>query len=521
MSRGMRIRWPCGIRFRLTAGLLLLVALSGFLLNLLALGQLERNMEAGVTADAQTLQSNAQVYVRQYLMLTDRNNDEQSFRACAQEIAEELYGTGRTEVALYALDGTYLLSYGGERRVQEGEARRNAGEEAAFQSAINGRAAYSLQYGEGRKCAVRFYTPLVVVEEPIGIISYALDYSTQYRQFDLMARTLLSGTMVVVALVCSIVLLFLTHILNPVRRLSLLSTRVAAEIKEGHITLPAPRRRTPPRRRDEISELSGNYEAMLRTVSAQFERISQDRVRILQLLDSRQAFYNNVTHELKTPLTTIKGYAQLMEENSADEELLHTGLAHIQHESARLHQMVIQLLEMSDLDKDGGPEPMDVTEVLASVADAMSLKASRYQNVIRMRDGGPLFIAGKESRIRQLFINLIDNAIKYGMAEASIWVEAFPQGSRAVVRVINRGKGMTGEEIEHIFEPFYRTDKDRSRELGSAGLGLAICKKIVDEHGGAIAVDSRINQETVFTVAFPLLREDAALPTDLDPAGPQ
>ena len=256
--------------------------------------------------------------------------------------------------------------------------------------------------------------------------------------------------------------------------------------------------------RDEASELSQNYDTMLRTVGEQFTRIQEDRVRILQLLDSRQAFYNNVTHELKTPLTTIQGYAQLLEQaGAADGELFSRGLAHIQHESARLHRMVIQLLEMSDIDRGGSLEPMDAAAVLRSVAQSMALKAVRYGCAIRFDGEQSLPILGREERVRQLCINLIDNAIKYGAPGETIWAVADHSGSRASLRVINRGEGFTDEEAERLFEPFYRVDKEHSREMGSAGLGLSICKKIVEEHGGAIRARSR-GGYTVFEVRLPL-----------------
>lgn len=497
MSRSRERRFGTGIRFRLAAGLLLLTILSGFLLYVLAMGQLENSMETSVTADLTNMQSSAQIYVRQYLMLSDLNNDEASFRVAARQIAEELYASIGTPLSLYTLEGERLLNYGGEpgARLHEGE---------AFASALQGRAAYTLHYGADRSCTADFVMPLVVAGESMGIIGCTVNYTSLFRQLDRLVHMLLVGTMAVLALVCGVVLLFLNHILKPVRTLSRLSTRVTAGIRKGQVPVPA-HPPAPSRRRDEISELSENYDLMLRTVGEQFTRIQEDRVRILQLLDSRQAFYNNVTHELKTPLTTIKGYAQLLEQNGVeDEELFHNGLTHIQHESARLHRMVIQLLEMSDIDRDNRLEPLDAAAVLSSVAGAMSLKADRYGSIIRLRGVQKLMIAGREERIHQLFINLIDNAIKYGAPEETIWVETEARGGRAFIRVINRGQGMTRQEIEHIFEPFYRTDKERSREMGSAGLGLSICMKIVREHGGQIQADSQPGEQTVFTVSFPL-----------------
>ena len=483
-----RRRLRGGIRFRLTVGLLALAAVGCVLLYALAMNQLDRSVEASVTEDLTSLQSNTAVYVRQSLMLEERNNDEESFRSAAKSIAE-----GKIDAVAIA------------RQQQD----------PAFQSALEGSAAYSLHYGEDRTLTANFVMPVTVAGETIGIIGYSLDYTSLYRRFDQLAHTLLLGTMAVLLLICGVVLLYLNHILNPIRRLSALSTRVAAQMRKGAV--PAPEEGAKPARgrharkrrraavpRDEVSELSQNYDTMLRTVGEQFTRIQEDRVRILQLLDSRQAFYNNVTHELKTPLTTIQGYAQLLEQaGAADGELFSRGLTHIQHESARLHRMVIQLLEMSDIDRGGSLEPMDAAAVLRSVAQSMALKAVRYGCAIRFDGEESLPILGREERVRQLCINLIDNAIKYGAPGETIWAVADRSGSRASLRVINRGEGFTDEEAERLFEPFYRVDKEHSREMGSAGLGLSICKKIVEEHGGAIRARSR-GGYTVFEVRLPL-----------------
>lgn len=248
---------------------------------------------------------------------------------------------------------------------------------------------------------------------------------------------------------------------------------------------------------------------MLRTIEKQFTKIQEDRNNILQLLNSKQEFYNNVTHELKTPLTTIKGYAQLLEADGLeDEELFHTALTHIQHESSRLHQMVIQLLEMSDKELHTQLVPFNISSTLNSVAASMSLKARRYENDILTETTSVLMILGHEERIRQLFINLIDNAIKYGQAKEPIIASASLWGEKAVIQISNKGSGIPLEELDSIFDPFYRVDKEQSREMGSAGLGLSICRKIVEEHHGEITAESKPDELTTFTVSFALYEED-------------
>ena len=116
-------------------------------------------------------------------------------------------------------------------------------------------------------------------------------------------------------------------------------------------------------------------------------------------------------------------------------------------------------------------------------------------------------IEGREDRIRQVFINLIDNAIKYGEPKKDIVISIAARARMVRIAVINKGDGMDEEELSHIFEPFYRVDKECSRELGSSGLGLAITKKIMEEHGGSIEAECSPDGYTIFKVYFPLMQK--------------
>ena len=259
------------------------------------------------------------------------------------------------------------------------------------------------------------------------------------------------------------------------------------------------------RGKDEIGELSLNFTRMLDVAEEQFQRIQDDNSRIRKLLNSRQEFYNNVTHELKTPLTTISGYAQLMEKNGQeDRELFYKGTRHILGESTRLYRMVIQLLEMQEEKGTKEKKVLNLTALIVNVADTMQIKAKRYNSRI-VPEGieTDYYVKGREDKLRQVFINLVDNAIKYGEPGETIRLIAEAKKDKVCVSVVNRGQGIENKDLENIFEPFFRTDKELSRELGSTGLGLSISRKIVKEHGGNIEADSTPGEETVFMVSFP------------------
>ena len=515
MNRNKKIRFWNGIRFKMTTGLLILLIFSGFLLYFLVMTMMSRNMESQVTADLQNLQGNTEVYVRQFLMLNERNNDEDSFRESAADIAEELYNTSKNKLLLFTNDGKPLLDYGFGNTKDMNILYEDVKAGGAFSSALKGESAYQLNAGSAGEYDVWFSMPLNIAGKNMGIVSYYLDYSAQYQQFNDIARTVLEITIIILLMISALILLFLSNIIRPIQRLSKISSRVTDEIKNDKISTGNLIKKSLTRRKDELGQLSRNYSLMLKTAESQFAKIQEDRNNILQLLNSKQEFYNNVTHELKTPLTTIKGYAQLMEDDGLeDEELFHTGLNHIQHESSRLHQMVIQLLEMSDKELHTQLVPLDIAATLNSVTASMSLKAKRYNNKIITKGLSSLMILGHEERIRQLFINLIDNAIKYGQPKEVILATSELQDEKAVIQITNKGEGILPEEVDHIFDPFYRVDKEHSREIGSAGLGLSICKKIVDEHQGEITVDSKPGDCTTFTVRFTAYKEDTEYEND-------
>ena len=134
----------------------------------------------------------------------------------------------------------------------------------------------------------------------------------------------------------------------------------------------------------------------------------------------------------------------------------------------------------------------------------MKIKANRYDNTLTLKGTKEyLPVTGKEDKIRQALINVIDNAIKYGEPGKPIHIRLTRQGGQVQVAVSNQGQGIRKDDLESIFEPFYRADKGLSRELGSSGLGLSIAARIMEEHQGYIKAASIPGKETVFTICFP------------------
>lgn len=512
-------RFRFGIRPKMVLGLLVVFVISICLLNLILTQQLSESMEDQIQSDLGKLRNNTEVYVRQVMLLEGSPDlsDPEIADQILPQLLDELYNTSGFPLAFYDADQTLLHC------THAGIFTPDAFPAEAFRKASGGSAAYQLRYDTETFCYAKFVMPITLSsDEIVGYLLYHIDYTDLQVEKAATNTTVLQIASLVMVSTLAISILLLTHFITPLGRLTALTSRFqikgvsAQELQTQKETLSL----RLARRHDEIGDLSQSYAEMLDTIQRQLSHIQQDRNRIFQLLSSKQAFYDNVTHELKTPLTTIQGFAQLIQDNgTSDPELLQTGLDHILKESARLHTMVLQLLEMSNVKNNYQLHPLDLTTLLISVTEAMELKANRYQSHLKLTCPEHLPVRGQEDRLRQLVINLIDNAIKYGAPHEPIEISAgrrqndgsadpaaADEGSKqeglVYLQVKNGGKGMTQEQVAHIFEPFYRVDKNYSREQGSSGLGLAICQKIAQEHHALIQVASAPEGPTVFTVWF-------------------
>jgi two-component system, OmpR family, phosphate regulon sensor histidine kinase PhoR len=231
-----------------------------------------------------------------------------------------------------------------------------------------------------------------------------------------------------------------------------------------------------------------------------------DITEIERLERIRKDFVANVSHELRTPLAAISGYAETLLEGALEDRENSRRFAEIILNKARqLTNIVSDLLVLSTLEsgKPPAPEPISLRESIESALRTVEPVArSRGINVI-FKFAEDLDVLGHEIRLEQVFVNLLDNAIKFNRPEGEVYVDIAREADRAVVHVRDTGLGIPSRDLPRIFERFYRVDKARSRATGGTGLGLAIVKHAVEQMGGSVSVESRLGQGSVFTVALP------------------
>lgn len=239
--------------------------------------------------------------------------------------------------------------------------------------------------------------------------------------------------------------------------------------------------------------------------------VFHDITRLKQLEKLRREFVANVSHELKTPLTSIKGFVEtLMEGAISDSENSLKFLKIIQQHTERLDNLVNDLLELSSIETGELPmnfEKIKLKELIDYIAASFADELSRKNQLLKISAIPEDLEAWiDEEKMQRVLSNLLDNAHKYTSSGGQIEISATQELDRIKIEVSDTGEGIPGEHLPRIFERFYRVDKARSRQLGGTGLGLAIVKHIVLAHGGEISVESKVGVGTKFSIYLPKIK---------------
>lgn len=240
--------------------------------------------------------------------------------------------------------------------------------------------------------------------------------------------------------------------------------------------------------KDELYEMVTTFNELMRQLKESFKKQEQ--------------FVSDASHELKTPLSIIKSYAELLKRRGkANPELIAESIDVIEQEAERMQLLVNQLLDLAKNKQAFPHEPIDLVPLVKKVH---RIFADAYDRKIHLDIAEKsVLIKGNEKQIEQVVYILLSNAIKYSEKEIALYL--YVKQQFAVLDVIDKGIGISEEEQKRIFDRFYRVDKARSRQTGGTGLGLAIANEIVKHHGGTIEVVSEIGKGSTFTVNIPML----------------
>lgn len=233
--------------------------------------------------------------------------------------------------------------------------------------------------------------------------------------------------------------------------------------------------------------------------------VLHDITNLKKLENLRREFVANVSHELKTPITSIKGFAEtLLDGAKNDEQTLNEFLKIISKESERIETLVFDLLDLSHVEQQTEivTEYVSLSEIAESTIKNMQNIAEEKQITIVNEIKPDIVIDANKDKVSQVALNLLSNAVSYSKASSEVIVRVYKDANKRIMEVQDFGIGISAEDQQHIFERFYRVDKARSRDSGGTGLGLSITKHIMEAHNGRINVFSRPNEGSTFRVTF-------------------
>ncbi|HWQ31430.1 MAG TPA: ATP-binding protein [Blastocatellia bacterium] len=287
-------------------------------------------------------------------------------------------------------------------------------------------------------------------------------------------------------------LLLANQALRPVDRITVAAERISASDLSERVPLPE--------KMDEIGRLARTFNHMIARLQAAFERQRQ--------------FTSDASHELRTPLAVMRGELEITLRRERTPEEYQRVLTSNLEEIIRLSRLVEDLLTLAR--GDAGQvtlqwEPVLLSKLCEQTAEYLSpLAEQKQQTLIWQPPDKPVLVSGDVARLKQLLLNLIDNAIKYTGEGGRVAVSLQTEGKEAVLKVSDTGRGIPPEDLPHIFERFFRHSRSTSDKGATGfGLGLSIVKWIVDSHGGKIEATSKVSEGTIFTVRLPLLESEA------------
>ena len=349
-------------------------------------------------------------------------------------------------------------------------------------SACRGNDVFTWRYHSGAMIS-RAATPIVDFGSVAGCV-YITEYDTaQGAVIDLLLQTILRVTLILEAAVILFSLIYNRHF----------SRRMRAIMDSMHTIQKG--------NYNQKVSVGGNDELTL--LASEFNDLTE---RLQTSEEKRRRFVSDASHELKTPLASIKLLTDSILQNDMDTETMREFVEDIGSEAERLNRMTAKLLSLTRVDGQMvseselirmAPTIRQVAKMLGPVAEKSGVELE-----LRLEEDSTVLITRDD--LYQIVFNLIENGIKYNRPQGRVTVSLRKTTDLAKLTVTDTGMGIPPEALDHIFERFYRVDKDRSRQTGGSGLGLAIVRAIVQRNRGEIQVDSHLGQGTSFLVTFPM-----------------
>ncbi|OFI01377.1 putative sensor histidine kinase TcrY [Clostridium acetireducens DSM 10703] len=460
------------IKFKFSLGLLIIYFISAIGLNILIRLVFKSNIENIIKNSTKDIMKNSREHIEYKFTMAELPLNENSLIIESNTILDYLQKDYNCDGEIRNKNGEIIC------RNVEGKFKNIADE--SVKEALKGQALAKLNYINNELYVV-FSFPLYYENKSIGIITIVKDYSELYK-YNKIAINLITLIEILIFIMIFIVsLIFTNKITTPITNLTKAVKNVSQGNYESYFEVKS---------NDEIGLLSMEFINMRNKIKHQIDTINKEKEKVIKLEKGRREFFNNVTHELKTPLTAISGYAQiLLDENVKDEKFKIRASNRIYMESERLHELVLDLISVSKglSNIEENKEILDMKKLLTEICEDMKIKANKY-NLKLISNINEGYIYGQSNKIRQLVINILDNAIKYSWEGEKIFVKSLNEEGFFILEVCNKGNKIPEDIYNNIFNPFVKSPV--SMEKHSRGLGLYICTEILKEHNGEIKIEN-------------------------------
>lgn len=485
------------IKLKFSVFLAALLILTVVVLSSLVLRGIEHNQQSQIEGILSQQTRLVNLNVRQSYYTESVHLDQDVFlQRNGRRLAQELANSTGLPIALYNMTGQQVgasFASGESELVQE-----------TLDYALQNKIAYHEQ-GE----TLLYAAPLDGPDGQMGAVWMQYPVQSYHEFYTRILQLFIWAGITVVALSFILGYLFYNRFAVAITRLK----RSADSIREGNYITESP-----VRRKDELGELGQGIYYMSTSIQQNITAMHAEQQKLqlaiekLQALEQQQKQYiGNISHEFKTPLTSIKAYVELLDMYKDDPQLLDDATSNIGKETERLYEMVEKVLHLSALEKydfENQAEDVEVSVLLEDACGRMRGKAEKFALNMEL-DLEPAVIRSDRESLMHIFINMLDNAIKYNVPDGVIQVksELRMQERQAVIRIYNSGTPIPAEAREKIFEPFYTVNKDRARKTGGTGLGLSLVKQFVEKQGGTITLlsdDPEDGEGVTFQLIFPL-----------------
>lgn len=473
------------LKYKFTLIITITMIFLGLSLNISVRKILKSNMENSITNSLKEVMKSTRESIKYTLSIRDYIFKDKALVQEADYLIEYISLNYESQIQICDVNGNSIATNLLENPI---EFSNNLNEVKDGKTIVN------IKYNNNSLTGVLSY-PLIINKSYLGIINLTKDYTPLLIDYKKATNTLTLIEIFLIIFIFTISYRLTNKIVRPIETLTSASKKLSEGNYDININVEG---------NDEISILSKEFINMKTKIQEQILDIEKEKEKVEKLALSRKIFFDTVTHELKTPLTSIIGYSEMMIENIVDdEEFKARALDRIYSESQRLNKLVLEIINISKGLSSINDEfiNMDIAPLIKAICSDMSIKAEKYNfGIYSIIESGSVSI--KPNKIKEVLINLLDNAIKYSIENSTIILNSYVCNDFYIIDVINESLPIPEYIFEHIFEPFVKSND--SSDLSSTGLGLYLCKEIIKDHDGIITLDN--GYEIISTIKLPLIK---------------